>query len=99
MHLASRRRQGLPLPATLPQELQVSSISAENRAAGVNWEISPDEFEAYWYIFEGIEHQNAGMVRPEEAWNVFPRSGLPQGELNRIWQLCDVDGDGCLNFG
>lgn len=105
MHLATMRRQGLPLPRSLPQELQVSSFtdrrssSAGKQAAGVSWELTPDELEGYWYVFEGLEMGNAGFVKPDEAWSVFERSELQKADLNHIWQICDIDMDGCLNFG
>ncbi|CAN6636118.1 actin cytoskeleton-regulatory complex protein End3p [Trichomonascus vanleenenianus] len=56
------------------------------------WEINK-----YWEIFSGLNPEN-GLISGEKAAPVLKNSRLGDEDLEKIWDLADVDSDGCLDF-
>lgn len=59
--------------------------------------ISQPEIDRYWEIFSthtsGGSHLSGSSARP-----IFKNSGLTDPQLEKIWDLSDLDGDGALDF-
>ncbi|ORY87620.1 actin cytoskeleton-regulatory complex protein END3-domain-containing protein [Protomyces lactucae-debilis] len=59
--------------------------------------ITREEQEKYWQIFSGLSPVD-NRLTGEQAAAVLASSGLPESDLERLWDLCDIDNDGMLDF-
>eukprot|EP00929_Paragymnodinium_shiwhaense_P029772 TRINITY_DN1699_c2_g1_i1.p1 TRINITY_DN1699_c2_g1~~TRINITY_DN1699_c2_g1_i1.p1 ORF type:complete len:1769 (+),score=371.27 TRINITY_DN1699_c2_g1_i1:190-5496(+) len=60
------------------------------------WTVTPELASTYRSLFVASAHSNPHYLAPAEAKELLERSGLPPEELNVVWQLSDLDGDGQL---
>lgn len=56
------------------------------------WEINK-----YWEIFSGLDPNN-GILTGDQVAIVLKNSQLPDSELERVWDLSDINKDGNLDF-
>lgn len=59
--------------------------------------ISQEEISKYWQIFQQQKPTN-GYLSQEQAMTVLQNSRLPNPELDKVWELGDIDGDGKMDF-
>ncbi|PIA13498.1 hypothetical protein COEREDRAFT_104060 [Coemansia reversa NRRL 1564] len=62
------------------------------------WAIGANERAQYEAIFRRWDPGHRGVLRGEQAREVFAQSGLPQHELARVWSLADINNQGELNL-
>lgn len=81
--------------------LQTTCASASRQPIGDNHSmaprIEPQEIETYWNIFS--TRTNGGkFLTGEQAAPLLKNSGLRDDQLERVWDVSDVDNDGNLDF-
>lgn len=59
--------------------------------------IEPQEIETYWNIFS-TRTGGGKFLTGEQAAPVLKNSGLTDTQLERVWDLGDIDNDGNLDF-
>mmetsp|Transcript_11047 Transcript_11047/g.25277 ORF Transcript_11047/g.25277 Transcript_11047/m.25277 type:complete len:1401 (+) Transcript_11047:149-4351(+) len=105
MHLLSQREQGAVLPSVLPKEF-VESVAAsvaehgQSRLlaeAAANWDVDASHFEAYCELFRGADLDSDGFLDGHEVGAFLDPSGLPPGDIVRVFALSDIDRDGRLS--
>ncbi|OAD56273.1 RalBP1-associated Eps domain-containing protein 1 [Eufriesea mexicana] len=62
------------------------------------WIISDEQREYYAAQFAQLQLDPDGLLHGPIARTFFRKSGLPLGELSRIWQLADITRDGALSI-
>ncbi|KAJ1814407.1 actin organization and endocytosis protein, partial [Coemansia sp. RSA 2598] len=62
------------------------------------WAISASEKAQYEAIFRRWDPGHRGVLKGEQAREVFAQSGLTQSELAKVWSLADINNQGELNL-
>mmetsp|Transcript_93967 Transcript_93967/g.236759 ORF Transcript_93967/g.236759 Transcript_93967/m.236759 type:complete len:992 (-) Transcript_93967:177-3152(-) len=110
MQLARSLEKGSPLPSVVPEELLTACRSAlakspnaevigQGIVQGQALVVDFDELNKSSRLFSDLDVLNTGAIDAAVAKTALESTGLPTEELARIWQLSDVDADGCLTRG
>ena len=79
------------LPSSVEQEI------SSGKEQGVEWEVTPEQFQDYLIVFNSLSKNKRGAVSGAAARETLLKSGLDASSLRRIWTLSDIDGDGALD--
>lgn len=64
--------------------------------AGQAWVVTGPQKAGYDNVFETLQ-RTGDKATGGACRQTMLNSGLAQGDLSKIWQLSDIDGDGCLD--
>ena len=74
-----------------------SPFDAPAQPAGNAWVVGPDDKARYDEVFASLNPTN-GLVSGMAVRPVLERSNLPVDVLRQVWNLSDIDRDGCLDL-
>lgn len=63
-----------------------------------SWKINDEQRNYYIYHFQQIQPDYTGFMAGHQARTFFTKSDIPVRELSQIWDLSDLDRDGCLTL-
>ncbi|SCU91485.1 LAMI_0E06084g1_1 [Lachancea mirantina] len=78
-------------------DLYAQSILPNQFTADNSDSISTEEKSLFYKIFETYDTEKKGILASPVAVEIFRKSGLNRGDLERIWNLCDTNNTGQLN--
>ncbi|KAJ1938245.1 actin organization and endocytosis protein, partial [Linderina macrospora] len=80
------------------QSFQQNLLSGRIGESEHKWAISTSEKAQYEAIFRRWDPGHRGVLKGDQAREVFAQSGLPQHELAKVWSLADINNQGELNL-
>ncbi|KAJ2145445.1 actin organization and endocytosis protein, partial [Coemansia sp. RSA 637] len=84
--------------SSVKQSFGQGMMGARAAVSQHQWAISGTERAQYEAIFRKWDPGHRGVLRGEQAREVFAQSGLAQHELAKIWSLSDISNQGELNL-
>jgi Ca2+-binding EF-hand superfamily protein len=93
MHFATLTMQGKAFPEA---GLSASSASATDSGPWAGG-VSAEDAKRYDSYFVLLDATSAGAVTRAQAAPLFQRAALPEGDVQHLWSLSDLDGDGKLS--
>ncbi|TID29030.1 hypothetical protein CANINC_002178 [Pichia inconspicua] len=85
------------MPNSQSQASALQNHMGGSHSSNVTWAITKQEKLIYDGIFKQWDKERSGFVSGDIALNVFTKSGLSFGDLEKIWTLCDQGNKGKLN--
>ncbi|KAH9483828.1 putative calcium-binding protein [Psilocybe cubensis] len=78
---------------TLPARPQVTG---QGNGRALEWDVTPAEKASADRYFESLDTQKKGYIEGEVAVPFMLKSNLPGEVLAQVWDLADINNDGCL---
>ncbi|KAI5693118.1 hypothetical protein M8J75_009008 [Diaphorina citri] len=83
-------------PPNIPTAPSPLPVISSIPVVPVDWSMTPMERLKYETLFESLQPQN-GFIPGNKVKGVLMDSKLPTDTLGKIWDLADMDKDGCLD--
>ena len=90
--MTGSQTQGQPPPHMAPQ-----ATGLAGPPGGGDWLVTLADKARFDQIYDGLDRERKGYIGGDEAVPFLRQSGLPEGALATIWDLSDINSDGCLN--
>ncbi|KAI1790765.1 hypothetical protein LXA43DRAFT_1144962 [Ganoderma leucocontextum] len=84
-----------PLPARSALSTG-SSPFIQQQTTGAQWDVTPQEKAGSDRLFDGLDPQKRGFIEGDVAVPFMLQSKLPEEVLAQVWDLADLNNDGCL---
>ncbi|MCJ1314216.1 hypothetical protein MMC25_007896 [Agyrium rufum] len=76
---------------------QVAQLQTGPASSSSNWAVTPAEKSQFDTIFARVDTGSRGVITGEQAVGFFSNSRLPEEDLEKVWDLADINAEGQLN--